>query len=88
MTYVAFELPEEIANRLGDMVDLARVAIEALAAQGYRTDKLTHTEVQKLLGFTSRWETDNFLKRAGAYLNYTEADLEHDLTGSRQLTGV
>ena len=83
-----FELPEEIANRLGKMGDLARVAIEALAAQGYRSGKLTHTEVQKMLGFTSRWETDSFLKQAGAYLDYTEANLEHDLAVSRQLTGV
>jgi hypothetical protein len=88
MTYVAIELPEEIARQLGETGDLARVALEALAAQGYRSGKLTHTEVQEMLGLTSRWETDYFLKRAGAYLDYTETDLEHDLTVSRQLTGV
>ena len=88
MTYVAIELPEEIASRLGEPNDLSRVALEALAAQGYRSGKLTHAEVQKLLGFNSRWETDSFLKQAGAFLDYTEADLEHDLAVSRQLTGV
>jgi hypothetical protein len=41
-----------------------------------------------MLGFTSRWETDSFLKQAGAYLDYTEADLEHDLAVSRQPTGA
>ena len=88
MTYVAIELPEEIASSLGEPNDLSRVALEALAAQGYRSGKLTHAEVQKLLGFNSRWETDSFLKQAGAFLDYTEADLEHDLAVSRQLTGV
>jgi len=83
LTYVATELPEEIASRLGEPDDLSRVALEAIAAQGYRSGKL----VQKMLGFTSRWETDSFLKQAGAYLDYTEADLEHDLAVSRQLTG-
>ncbi|HST22186.1 MAG TPA: UPF0175 family protein [Blastocatellia bacterium] len=88
MTHVAIELPEEIASRLGEPGDLSRVALEAIAAQGYRSGKLTHAEVQKMLGFTSRWETDSFLKQAGAYLDYTEADLEQDLTVSRQITGV
>jgi hypothetical protein len=88
MTYVAIELPEEIASLLGEPGELARVALEALAAQGYRTGQLTHAEVQKMLGFSSRRQTDSFLKQAGAYLDYTEADLEHDLTVSHQLTGV
>jgi acyl-CoA hydrolase len=83
MTHVAIELPEEIASRLGEAGDLARVVLEALAAQGYRSGKLTHAEVQRMMGLTSRWETDSFLKQAGAYLDYTEADLEHDLTVSR-----
>ena len=88
MTHVAIELPEEIASRLGEPDDLSRVALEAIAAQGYRSGKLTHAEVQKMLGLTSRWETDAFLKQAGAYLDYTEADLEQDLAVSRQITGV
>jgi hypothetical protein len=87
MTYVAIELPEDIADRLSEKPeDLSRVALEAIAAQGYRSGKLTHAEVQRVLGFSSRWETDAFLKQAGAYLDYSEADLERDLVVSRQLT--
>ena len=88
MTHIAIELPEDIASRLGEPDNLSRVALEALAAQGYRSGKLTHAEVQKMMGLTSRWEADSFLKRAGAYLDYTEADLKHDLKVSRQLTRV
>jgi hypothetical protein len=88
MTHIAIELPEDIASRLGEPDDLSRLALEALAAQGYRSGKLTHAEVQKVLGLASRWETDSFLKQAGAYLDYTQADLEHDLSVSRQLIKV
>jgi len=74
---VAIELPKEIASSLaGPGEDLSRIALEALAAQGYRYGKLSHSEVLRLLGFNSRWETDAFLKQAGAHLDYTEADKE------------
>jgi hypothetical protein len=83
---IAIELPPEIASRLaGQHDDLARITLEALAAQGYRSGKLTHAEVQSMLGLSSRWQTDAFLKQAGACLDYAEADLEHDLAVSRQL---
>jgi hypothetical protein len=83
---VAIELPKEIANSLaGPDEDLSRIALEALAAQGYRDGKLSHSEVQRLLGFNSRWETDAFLRQAGAHLDYTEADLERDLKTSQQI---
>lgn len=86
MTHVAIEIPEDIASRFGQQDELSRVALKALAAEGYRSGKLTHAEVQRLLGFASRWETDAFLKQAGAYLDYTESDLEDDLETSRQLS--
>lgn len=51
---VAIELPKEIARSLaGPDEDLSRIALEALAAHGYRDGKLSHSEVQHLLGFNS-----------------------------------
>ena len=45
---VAIELPKHIANSLaGPDEDLSRIALEALAAQGYRDGKLSHSEVQR-----------------------------------------
>lgn len=82
---VAIELPKEIASNLAESPDdLSRVALEALE-QGYRDGKLTHAEVQQMLGFDSRSQTDAFLQQAGAYLDYSEADLECDLETSRQI---
>ena len=86
MTHVAIELPEDIASRLGLEEDLSNVTLRALAAQAYRDGQLTHAEVQRVLGFKSRWETDAFLKQAGAYLDYTETDLENDLACSRLIS--
>ena len=86
MTQVAIELPEDIASRLGGVDNLSDVTLRALAAQAYRDSQLTHAEVQRVLGFASRWETDAFLKQAGAYLDYTEADLDNDLAASRRIS--
>jgi hypothetical protein len=86
MTQVAIELPEDIASRLAGEGELSNVALRALAAQAYRDGQLTHAEVQRMLGFKSRWETDEFLKQAGASLDYTEADLDHDLAASRRIS--
>ena len=86
MTQVAIELPEDIASRLGQGGELSNVTLRALAAQAYRDGQLTHAEVQRVLGFASRWETDAFLKQAGAYLDYTEADLGNDLEASRRIS--
>ena len=52
----------------------------------YRSGALTSAEVQILLGLSSRFETDEVLKRAEAYLDYSEDDLEQDLTTFRRLT--
>jgi len=86
MTQIAIELPEDIASRLAGQGELSNVTLRALAAQAYRDGQLTHAEVQRVLGFKSRWETDAFLKQAGAYLDYTETDLENDLVSSRQIS--
>lgn len=86
MTHIAIELPEDIASRLGPVGELSNVALKALAAQAYRDGQLTHAEVQRVLGFKSRWETDAFLKQAGAYLDYSEADLDNDLAASRRIS--
>jgi hypothetical protein len=86
MTHITVEIPEDIAGRLANRWgDISRGALEAIAIEGYRSGALTHAEVKRMLGFPSRWETDEFLKRAGAYLAYTESDLENDLAVTREI---
>lgn len=76
--HVAIELPEDIARRLAEgSEDLLRRALEALAADAYRSRLLTRAEVQRMLDLS--WhETERFLAEHGAELHYTEEDLEED----------
>jgi esterase/lipase superfamily enzyme len=84
---IAIELPEDVAQRLeANGSDLTRRALEALAVDAYRTGEITEAEVQRLLGLSSRWEVDAFLKQAQAYLDYTEADLERDILAIRKVS--
>lgn len=83
---IAFPLPEDIEQRLRERWggELPRRALEALAAQSYRDGTLTLAEVRRMLGHESRFETEAFLKEAGAYLHYTKEDLEKDAKAIRE----
>ena len=81
---VSLQVPDDIAERLtASRTDLSRQALEALATAAYRAGILTAQEVERMLGFTSRWQTEAFLRQAGAYLDYTEEDLLQDLESLR-----
>lgn len=76
---VSIRVPDRIGAKLEEPgKDLPRRALEALAASGYREGLLTAAEVQEMLDLASRWETDAFLKRSGAWLHYSEDDLRED----------
>lgn len=85
---VALEIPETVSDSLrSGWNDVPRRALEAVAAEAYRSGALTAHQVGQLLGHTSRWETEEFLKRVGAWLAYTESDLERDLAVLRTARG-
>jgi hypothetical protein len=76
---VHLEVPEEFARHLAsDSEDLARVALEALAAEGVRSGKLSVFQARELLGIRSRYEMDGFLKRHGVFLDLTVEDVHKD----------
>jgi predicted HTH domain antitoxin len=84
---VVLKVPDDIVEKLHEQwTDLSSHALEALAAEAYRSGALTIAEVQRMLGLTSRWETDAVLKRAGAYLHYSEGDLQQDAATLRRLS--
>ena len=57
--------------------DLARAAREALAIEGYRTERLSLGQVAGLLGVSTA-EADQFLKDRQLPLLYTVDDFERD----------
>jgi len=75
---IAIELPDDIANQL-QTVNLSRRVLELIAADSYRQGQIGAAEVRRILNFSSRWETYEFLKSEKAYLPYTEDDLEQDI---------
>jgi hypothetical protein len=74
------EISEQAAEtlRVAWGTDISRAALEALAIEGYRTGKLSRYDVQRLLGFDDRWQTEEWLGAHGAHLNYSLDDLNAD----------
>jgi hypothetical protein len=76
------EIPDDLAGRLsaaGD-ADLSRRALEALGLEEYKSGHLTETELQRLLGFGTRYKLDGFLKAHGVMIDdYTIEDLRGEV---------
>lgn len=84
---VEIKVPEDVARQLeAKWGNVSQRALEALTLDAYRSGVITEAQVQRMLHLPSRWAVDAFLKRAQAYLDYTEADLERDLAAIRKVT--
>ena len=76
---VHLEVPEEFARQLAsDAEGLARVVLEALAAEGVRSGTLSAFQARTLLGIQSRNKMDGFLKAHGVFLDLTLVDVQTD----------
>lgn len=79
-------IPDEVAHQVAPQgKDPVRVALEALALEGYRTELLSESALRQMLGFQSRIEVHAFLKEHGVYLHYDVSDLKQDEETARQL---
>jgi predicted HTH domain antitoxin len=76
---IQLDLPEELSLVLAASGrDLSRAALEAIALESYREHKLSTAQLQRLLGFESRYALDGFLKEREVWLEYAWQDLEQD----------
>ena len=83
---ITLELPEEIARVLASgNSPLNRVAIEALAAEGYRSGLLSESQVMRLLNMPSRFAVHDWLRARKIPYRYTEDDLAADLAALSEL---
>ena len=76
---ITVNVPDDLAAPLlpaGE--DPARAALQALALQAFRERRLTGYQLRTLLGISSRYELDGFLKEH-AIEKYTAEDFEQDL---------
>jgi hypothetical protein len=74
---VTVQVPDDIAEHLGDTANMPRQLLEALAAEAYRSQKLSRHQISKLLDL-DYWQTEDFLTRYDAKRPYTLSDLEVD----------
>jgi hypothetical protein len=76
---VTLELPEDLAQLLGEnSASVTRAALEALALEALRAGKITPAQARRLLGISSRYEMDGFLKTHGVLLPLTADELKRD----------
>ena len=76
---VQFDIPEDVARQFAaDPGGIPRAALEALAADGVRSGKLTEYQARNMLGIRSRYEMDGFLKAHGVFLPITIDDVIAD----------
>jgi hypothetical protein len=74
------EIPDDLAGRFsGGGTELSRRALELLALEEYKNAHLTEADLQRLLGFGTRYELDGFLKAHEVWANVTIEDLRQDV---------
>ncbi len=77
---VQLQIPDDVARVIqSEQPDLSRAALEALALEGYRSQRLSESQVRRMLGFRTRMQVHAFLKVHNVYLNYSIHELENDL---------
>ena len=73
------EITVELADDIAQHPNPGHEALEALAIEGYRAEKLSHYQASQLLGMT-RFEFDALLKERDVFDHaYAEEDLRQDL---------
>jgi hypothetical protein len=85
---ITLNIPDEFGRQVTpEGSEPARVALEALALEGYRAERLSESAVRQMLGFETRMEVHAFLKEHGVYLHYDIADLDRDQASAEKLRG-
>lgn len=80
------DLPDDVVEQLAEKgQDLSRAALEALAVDAYRMNRITGYQLCQLLEIHSRYELDGFLKHHGVPLEYTMEDFEREGAASARL---
>ena len=84
---ITVTLPDELATPLlPPGQDPAQAALEAISLEAYRQRRITGYQLRMLLGISSRYELDGFLKEHQVF-DYTIEDFDQDLATIRELDG-
>jgi hypothetical protein len=77
---LTLDIPDDIASHIGvaRTKDVERALVEMLALDGYRNGTLNRYQVQRMLGFDTCWETEDWLGARDARMQYSLDDLDTD----------
>jgi hypothetical protein len=82
---ITLDIPDDFAAHLIPAgCESARAALEALALEGYRSGKLTESQVRRMLGFEVRMQVHTFHKEHGVYLNFEADHAEQEVAAANQ----
>ena len=62
--HIALDIPDNIPNVVAPDRDPARAALEAMALEGYRSQRPSEYDVRELLGFTTPIQVHGFLRNS------------------------
>jgi predicted HTH domain antitoxin len=83
---LTLEIPDELAGRLSAAgADLSRRALEAFALEEYKSGRISKAELRRLLGFSTRYELDGFLKAHEVWIDYTVEDFRREMQDLKRL---
>ena len=86
--HVDLDIPDDLSQRIAtDPGELSRAVLESLALESIRNGRLTVSQARRLLGISSRYEMDGFLKAHGVFLDLTLDDVRRDSEVARNLAG-
>lgn len=74
---LTLNIPDSMAE-LAQAPDLPRRMLEAFAVEGYREGTLTKVQVRLLLGFETRFETEDFLGAHGVWPGMAADEIAED----------
>jgi hypothetical protein len=76
--HVTIDIPDTLAEQFtATGKDAARIALEALAIEGYCNRQLSEDGLRRLLGFDTRLQFHSFLADHDVPLNYSIEDWSH-----------
>lgn len=68
--------------------DISREVLEAIAIDGFQSGQLTLYQIQRILGFETRFEVHQFLVQHDIpWVNYSVEDLEREAETFKELLG-
>ena len=69
---IVVSLPDSVAQSIGmNEREMEKKMLESLALEGYRAEELTAFQVGEILGFEVPMQVDEFLKKHGEFIEYT-----------------